>query len=88
MKSFFTPDDLILFAYSESDENENKSFYQLLLKNNELRHDYKNILSMKYFIDTSHVAPEVNTVANILNYAKALLVVKSRNAGIFNLLMN
>lgn len=87
MKSSFTPNDLILLAYNETEKPDQVNLYQEMQTDRCLREEFKSILGDKYHIDSSAVSPDKRIMSNLMSYSKALFVAKTK-AGYFNLLMN
>jgi len=87
MKSSFTPNDLILFAYNETEKPDQVDLYQEMHADQRLREEFKSILGDKFYIDSSTVSPDKRIMSNLMSYSKALFVAKTK-AGYFNLLMN
>ena len=88
MEKSFTQNDLILFAYNETDKTEDEKLFKSMQENTELKENYKMILLMKYSVDSVLVSPKKRVTNNILNYSKALWAFKSPTSGSFNVLMN
>ncbi len=88
MEKSFTQNDLILFAYNETDKTEDEKLFKSMQENAELKENYKMILLMKYSVDSIVVSPEKRITNNIMNYSKALWAFKSEASGNFNILMN
>ena len=88
MEKSFTQNDLILFAYNETDKTEDEQLFKSMQENTELKENYKMILLMKYSVDSVFVSPKKRVTNNILNYSKALWAFKSPTSGSFNVLMN
>ena len=87
MKSSYTPNDLILFAYCETKKPEQQNLYKELRTDKSLREEFKSILGDKFYVDSSFISPGKRIVSNLISYSKALFVMKTK-AGNFNLLMN
>ncbi len=88
MEKSFTQNDLILFAYNETDKTENEKLFESMQTNAELKENYKTILLMKYNVDSVLVSPEKRITNNIINYSRALWAFRSCTSGSFNVLMN
>ncbi|RLD58325.1 MAG: hypothetical protein DRJ05_08230 [Bacteroidetes bacterium] len=88
MEKSFTQNDLILFAYNETDKTENEKLFESMKTNAELKENYKTILFMKYNVDSVLVSPEKRITNNIMNYSRALWAFQSHTSGSFNVLMN
>lgn len=88
MHRSFTLNDLILFAYSEPDETDSNSYYDLIRENKNLSREYKAICKIKQYFANKKVGPSKSTINNILNYSKALSVNSTKKAGNFSLLLN
>ena len=87
MKSDFTLDDLILFAYNETRET-NEPEKGDVMESEEFRHDFREMLADDNEGKGRCVLPDKRVINNIMNYSRALSVVRTRKAGYFNLLMN
>lgn len=87
MKSSFTIDDLFLFAINETLETEDHMKCDGIGAH-ELKHEFKEILGSDDFSENAGVLPEKRLINNIMSYSRALNVVRTRQAGNINLLMN
>ena len=67
MEIFFTQDDLILFAYNETNKTDGEKLFEKMQTNTQLRDNYKSIISMKYCVDSALVSPEERIINNIIN---------------------
>ncbi len=88
MKCSFTLNDLILFAYSDTDENEEPLWFIKMQSNKKVGDGFDSLLNSSYLVEDVLVSPDRSVVNNIMRYSLALSVVKTHNAGTFNLLMN
>ena len=88
MQHFNTLNDLILFAYSESNMPNADVYHNVIDANGELSREYKSILKLKNYFKKLKIGPSEFVIKNILNYSKALSVTRLRNAGNISLLMN
>jgi len=88
MQHFNTLNDLILFAYSESDTPNANDYQKVIDANGELSREYDSIQKLKKYLFKLKVGPSEFVIKNILNYSKALSVKKSVLAGNVSLLMN
>ncbi len=88
MQHFNTLNDLILFAYSESNMPNAAAYRSVIDANGNLSREYKSILRLKSYFKKLKVGPSEFVINNILNYSKALSVTRLRNAGNISLLMN
>ncbi len=88
MKSFFTLNDLILFAYNETKEPEKRKLFKTMQTNQQLKDEFKSIIGIKYYVDSSLISPNKRILSNIMSYSRALAIFKTRGAGNFSLLMN
>jgi len=88
MQHFNTLNDLILFAYSESEMSNTDDFHKVIESDGELFREYKSILKLKNYLHKLKAGPSEYVINNLLNYSKALSVKKSVMAGNISLLMN
>ena len=88
MENFFTKNDLILFAYNETNKTDVDKLSKSIRANPKLMDNYKSILSMKYSVDSVLVSPQKRIVNNIMNYSRALWIAHTEHSGNFNVLMN
>lgn len=88
MQHFNTLNDLILFAYSESNMPNAGVYHNVIDANGELSREYKSVLRLKNYFKKLKVGPSEFVIKNILNYSKALSITRLRNAGNISLLMN
>ncbi|MCD4683631.1 MAG: hypothetical protein K8R86_10145 [Bacteroidales bacterium] len=83
MKNAFTLDDLISFAYSETNDLDEKNLFENLGADKRLKDEFKNLFS-----DSAKVSPEKRIIDNIMSYAHALCVIKTKKAGVLTFIMN
>jgi len=88
MNRSYTINDLILFAYSESENDESDKYRSFIRKNKLLRKEYNTICRIKHYFATKKVGPSESTIKNILSYSKALSVNRTQKSGNFSLLLN
>ncbi len=88
MQHFNTFNDLILFACSESEIPNANHYHKMIDADGRLSREYKSILRLKTYLYKLKVGPSEFVIKNVLNYSKALSVVKSRTVGNVSLLMN
>lgn len=88
MKKLFTLNDLILFAYNETEKNDIKFLTEKIKSDNKISEKFKSILRIKCFLDSLYVSPSKNVMNNVLNYSKSLSIFKTKDAGNFNLILN
>jgi hypothetical protein len=88
MHRSFTLNDLILFAFSETDDNEARNYHDLIRGNKLLAKEYNTICKVKQYFAKSKVGPSKSVINNILNYSRALSVNSTKEAGNFSLLLN
>ncbi len=88
MQHFNTHNDLILFAYSESEVPNSDDYHKVIDSNGELSREYKSIQKLKNYLFKLKVGPSEFVIKNILNYSKALSVKKSIVTGNISLLLN
>jgi hypothetical protein len=88
MEKFFTQNDLILFAYNETNKTDDEKLFKSMQTNTQLTDNYKSILSMKYRVESALVSPHKRIVNNIMNYSRALWIAHTEDSGNFNVLMN
>ena len=70
----FTLDNLILFAYNETETKENKEILDALNTDNDMLDDYLSVLACKTTLDNLQKDPSEQSVNNIFNYSRALNV--------------
>jgi len=88
MQHFNTLNDLILFAYSESEMPNATDYHDVISADGKLSKEYKSILKLKNYLYKLKVGPSEFVIKNVLNYSKALSVAKTGTLGNVNLLMN
>ncbi|MBN2173252.1 MAG: hypothetical protein JW731_03920 [Bacteroidales bacterium] len=88
MKNSFTPNDLILFAYSDTKGTRERKFYEEMQADEHLLKEFQNILGVKFCIDSSIVAPQKRTINNLLSYSRAMVIFKTNSIGTINKVMN
>jgi hypothetical protein len=88
MEKFFTQNDLILFAYNETEKTDDEKLFKSMQTNTQLTDNYKSILSMKYCVESALVSPQKRILNNIMNYSRALWIAHTEHSGDFNVLMN
>ncbi len=88
MEKFFTQNDLILFAYNETNKTDDEKLFKSMQTNTQLVENYQSILTMKYCIESAFVLPQKRIVNNIMNYSRALWIAHTEHSGNFNVLMN
>jgi hypothetical protein len=82
MKKSVTLNDLVLFAYNEVENKEDiKKIKQAITKDHKLKKELVMILRSKKIFDNSFQFPRKEIIDNILNYSKALSVLKFNNLG-------
>ncbi len=72
----FTKDDLIRYLYHETTETETKEISNALLFDAELRNLYAELNAVKQQLTNARLEPSIQTVMNILDYARSKPVVK------------
>jgi len=88
MQHFNTLNDLILFAYSESIDQNANDYYKVINGNQKLSTEFKAIIKVKNYLSILKVGPSETVIKNIMNYSKALSVSRTKNAGEFSLMLN
>jgi len=88
MNRSYTINDLILFAYSEPENDESEKYRSFIRKNKLLNKEYKTICRIKHYFASKKVGPSESTIKNILSYSRALSVNRTQKAGNFSLLLN
>ncbi len=88
MKCSFTLNDLFLFAYSDKVENEEPQWFIKMQSKEKVWDELNDLLNSEYTDEEFTISPDRNVVRNIMSYSQALTIVKTQNAGTFNLLMN
>ncbi len=87
MKSPFTLDDLFLFAYNETHETEDHMLRRES-EANEMKNELKDMMASEQSEEEHCVSPDKRIISNIMSYSRALNVVRTKQAGNINLLMN
>jgi hypothetical protein len=87
MKSSFTFDDLFLFAYNETLETEDH-MVRREQETHELKNELKGMLGNDLTFDDESASPNKRIISNIMSYSRALSVVRTKQAGNINLLLN
>ncbi len=88
MQHFNTLNDLIYFAYNESEVSDTTDYHTIIDANQELSKEYRAVLRVKRYLNKIKVGPSESVIRNIMNYSKALSVTKSKNTGNISLLLN
>ena len=88
MQHFNTLNDLIFFAYNESDLSDADDYHSVINADQQLSRDYKAVLQVKHYLKKIKVGPSESVIKNLMNYSRALSVSKSKNAGNISLLLN
>ncbi|MFP4469585.1 MAG: hypothetical protein ACOCX8_00685 [Bacteroidota bacterium] len=88
MQQFNTLNDLIYFAYNESDLSDADDYHSAINADQQLSRDYKAVLQVKHYLKKIKVGPSESVIKNLMNYSRALSVSKSKNAGNISLLLN
>lgn len=83
MKDSITLDDLIFYAYCETEDLEEKSIFDNSKAEEKFRNEFKCM-----FLDSKTVSPDRRIVDNIISYSRALCVIKTERAGVLNFIMN
>ena len=72
--SIFTPEDLILFSYQETSPEKSAAIQQAIANDWALQEKFKVIESSVEQLNTELYAPRMETVLNVLNYARETMV--------------
>ena len=89
MVKSITPEKLVLFVYDEiSDPVEKDGLAQAIRGNNDLYEKYIKLVETRAEIENSLSSPSDEIVNNILNYSKALDVLKTKDHKTIGLVMN
>jgi len=83
MKDSITLDDLIFYAYCETEDLEEKRIFDSSAVDEKFRNEF-----MSMFLDSKTVSPDRKIIDNIMSYARALCVIKTERAGVLNFIMN
>ncbi len=67
----FTPEDLLLYLYKETSQQQNAEIEKALAKDWTLREKLSVLKASKQRLDKLTVSPRTEVVLNVLNYAKA-----------------
>jgi hypothetical protein len=88
MRNVFTTDELILLAYNETNKSDQQRLVKAMQDDETLRNEFRDIMNTKLKIDAEIKDPNKNAVQNLISYSRALDVIKTRQVGCINLLMN
>ncbi len=88
MRNVSTTNDLILLAYNEQNEPDQKRLVEAMQNDESLLNEFESILRIKLNLDTVMQSPGENILKNIISYSKALDVIKTKYVGDVNILMN
>ena len=88
MKNLFTLNDLILNAYCESEGIDKEGLKISPPVNEGQMGAMKEIMDSEMWHECQTISPEKRIIDNIMNYSRALNVLKTEKSGNFNLLMN
>ena len=83
MKDSFTLDDLIFYAYCETEDLDEERIFDSSAVDEKFRNEFKSM-----FLDSKTVSPDRKIIDNIMSYARALCVIKTERAGALNFIMN
>lgn len=87
MKSDFTFNDLIVFAFNDTLEKNDPERSNVMESFDEFKHEFKELLGNNFY-GSGVTGPNRRIIKNIINYSKALNVIPTRQTGVANLLMN
>lgn len=88
MQHFNTLNDLIYFAYNESDLSGAPDYQKIIGTNKLLNREYETIVRAREKLKKLKVGPSERVIKNIMSYSKALSVSHSKNTGNISLLLN
>jgi hypothetical protein len=83
MKDSYTLDDLIFYAYCETEDLGETRLFDNSKAEEKFRNEFKSM-----FLDSKKVSPDRRLIDNIMSYARALCVIKTERAGVLNFIMN
>lgn len=82
MHKTVTMNDLIRFAYNETDAEESQEINNLLLENNDISDVLEEVKSIQNEIFVENELPSPSIVNSILNYSKSLRFTKMPLSGL------
>jgi hypothetical protein len=88
MPNPFTLNDLMFFAYSDPEFSDDNKYRNMIEADENLSKKFNTALRVKRYVAKLKVGPSQNTINNILNYSRALSVIKTQKTGTFSLLLN
>lgn len=72
MTRTFTRNDLLMFLYRETSQEETQHIKKALLFDDRLSSDYQEIEQMASLLDEVFSEPSEKSIENVLNYSKSL----------------
>jgi hypothetical protein len=88
MKKSFTLNDFFLLNHIETDKWLDQEISRTTFAVDDLNHETVRCSNQVCGISNVISAPEKRITDNIMNYSRALCVVKTSNLGFFNILLN
>jgi hypothetical protein len=88
MKNTFTPDELLLFTYQESNRKQTLDITRMLKAHPELRSDLEELAEERQLLDFAFSGPSKEADQNIMSYSLALVVVETISSGQHHILLN
>lgn len=88
MKSDFTFNDLIVFAFNDTLEKNDPERSDAMESFDEFKHEFKELLENSSFGHRAGTGPNQRIINNIMGYSRALNVIPTRQTGVVNLLVN
>ncbi|NCA83986.1 MAG: hypothetical protein EOM83_00250 [Clostridia bacterium] len=88
MQNPFTLNDLMFFAYSDPDFSGDNKYRNMIEADENLSKTFNTVLRVKRYVAKLKVSPSQSAINNILNYSRALSVIKTQRTGTFSLMLN
>jgi hypothetical protein len=88
MQNPFTFNDLMFFAYSDPEFSDDTKYRNMIEADENLSKKFNTVLRVKRYVAKLKVGPSQSAINNILNYSRALSVIKTQKTGNFSLLLN
>lgn len=88
MQNPFTLNDLMFFAYSDPEFSDGNRYRSMIEADENLSKKLNTALRVKRYVAKLKIGPSQSTINNILNYSRALSVMKTQKTGNFSMLLN
>ncbi|MDD2631617.1 MAG: hypothetical protein RBR47_02810 [Bacteroidales bacterium] len=88
MQNPFTLNDLMFFAYSDPEFSEGNRYRNMIETDENLSKKFNTVLRVKRYVAKLKVEPSQRAINNILNYSRALSVIKTQRTGNFSMMLN